>query len=276
MKHHQTRRQFLKMTGLGETAPNQMLWQFDAARRTIGFRPIKPGQQRPAFTLSYKEQSARCAGSVDVRLTMMGAQIDWKQSEKVEGKTRVPFQLSLPSSFQPPFGIAVQPADGVQVENAPRLSGNGYLFTGHVVQDGLPKGTKQIIVSLVDSTDAMAGGVIPAAGTVPFAGTLSGTWAGKVRFEWSKQDAKVNGGFTMTITDDGSVSGSFAGSDSGPITGKVSAKGKLRAGGGSAGAYSWQGTIRVDYKDGDLSKPIISGGGSWSGPDKGKGSWESR
>jgi hypothetical protein len=95
-------------------------------------------------------------------------------------------------------------------------------------------------------------------GTAKYAGTLSGEWKGEV------MSYAVDGTFSITISAEGIVSGTFSGLRSGIITGTVSDIGELNAE-GSAGISEWNGKLNI--VDGR-----VSGSGKWIGYG-GSGSW---
>jgi gas vesicle protein len=104
--------------------------------------------------------------------------------------------------------------------------------------------------------------------TVPFHGTISGSWSGNCEGLGS-----VGGSFNMTVSTDGRVEGSYWGDDEGNISGRVNAAGDFRtAGGTTSSGTTWTGTIRQD------SEGLLSGSGEWSDNDPEypcTGSWES-
>jgi hypothetical protein len=97
--------------------------------------------------------------------------------------------------------------------------------------------------------------------TAKYQGTLSGEWSGQVRSE------NPNGTFSMTISADGTISGSFSGFESGFIIGTLSSEGKINAK-GSAGFSDWSGQVSVE-------NGRLFGSGTWKGYG-GAGSWKSK
>jgi hypothetical protein len=93
-----------------------------------------------------------------------------------------------------------------------------------------------------------------------YKGTLSGEWKGEV------MSIFLSGTFSIRISAEGVVSGSFSGFESGTISGTVSASGDINAK-GSAGFSEWIGKLNI--ADGRLS-----GSGSWKGYG-GDGLWRS-
>lgn len=85
----------------------------------------------------------------------------------------------------------------------------------------------------------------------PFKGTFKGEYNGDVMGQ------AVRGTFTINISADGTVTGSFIGYDQGAISGTVSESGNINAK-GSAGIARWTGKLSIT--DGRLS-----GKGSWEG-----------
>jgi len=94
-----------------------------------------------------------------------------------------------------------------------------------------------------------------------YKGNLLGEWSGEV------SGMPVNGTFSVSISDDGKVAGSFSGFEEGTISGTVSASGEIIAQ-GSAGLGEWIGKIRA-------SNGVLSGSGSWKGYGGG-GTWSSK
>ncbi len=93
----------------------------------------------------------------------------------------------------------------------------------------------------------------------PFHGSASGNWTGQTMVG----DA-VNGTFTVTIDEDGNVTGTFSGTYMGTITGHVDESGNLNAVGtsllgGQNVEFIWAGTASV-------SGTTINTQGNWSGP----------
>ena len=99
-----------------------------------------------------------------------------------------------------------------------------------------------------------------------FMGTLSGTWSGKGTGDWKGWTS--HGTFTMNISENGKISGTYEGSDKGQLSGFISSSGELnmKSGGGSAGSGKWGGTIKID------SQGKLQGSGNWS-VDGFKGTW---
>ncbi len=98
-----------------------------------------------------------------------------------------------------------------------------------------------------------------------YQGTVSGEWGGDVSV--SNDSWVVNGTFSVTISADGIVSGTFSGFKSGTITGTISPSGEINAK-GSAGFSEWKGQVNVENGH-------LSGSGTWKGYG-GTGSWKSK
>ena len=96
-----------------------------------------------------------------------------------------------------------------------------------------------------------------------YKGTFSGEWSGDV------MGVHMAGTFTLTVSEDGMVSGSYAigGIQSGTISGKISTSGDFNAK-GSADLTEWRGKINI-------SDGLLSGSGYWK-RDGGGGSWSSK
>jgi len=94
-----------------------------------------------------------------------------------------------------------------------------------------------------------------------YKGNFSGEWSGEA------SGMPVNGTFSVSISDDGKVAGSFSGFAEGTISGTISASGEIRAQ-GSAGLGEWIGNIRA-------SSGVLSGSGFWKGYGGG-GTWSSK
>jgi hypothetical protein len=94
-------------------------------------------------------------------------------------------------------------------------------------------------------------------------------YKGKFLGEWSGEASgmPVNGTFSVSISGDGKVAGSFSGFAEGTISGTISASGEITAQ-GSAGLGEWIGKISV-------ANGVLSGSGSWKGYGGG-GTWSSK
>jgi len=100
------------------------------------------------------------------------------------------------------------------------------------------------------------------AGATPLAGSYNGRWSGSCTLF-----GNVSGTFSVTISAQGIVTGSFMGDDSGSFSGSVDASGSLStASGVAAGGAYWTGTIVAGGagSSGSWSEPGCSGG--WSIP----------
>ena len=105
-----------------------------------------------------------------------------------------------------------------------------------------------------------------------FAGTLSGNWSGQLTAE--TPPVPLSGGFTVTISADGKVQGSFDGTYSGTATGQVDVDGNFTATGLAAGGTTvyptvWQGKLSSSgnsmFIQGTLVGPYVNGVFSGSG-----------
>jgi hypothetical protein len=94
---------------------------------------------------------------------------------------------------------------------------------------------------------------------IKYQGTVSGKWSGE------SMGVVVNGTFSINISADGIVSGTFSGIQSGTITGTVSSSGEINAK-GSAGITEWKGQASI-------SDGRIEGSGTWTGYGGITGSW---
>jgi hypothetical protein len=94
-----------------------------------------------------------------------------------------------------------------------------------------------------------------------YKGNFSGEWSGEAN------GMPVNGTFSVSISDDGKVAGSFSGFVEGTISGTINASGEIKAH-GSAGLGEWVGNITS-------SSGALSGSGSWTGYGGG-GTWSSK
>uniref|UniRef100_UPI002601416B hypothetical protein n=1 Tax=Sulfurovum sp. TaxID=1969726 RepID=UPI002601416B len=102
-------------------------------------------------------------------------------------------------------------------------------------------------------------------------GTIKGAWSGKGKIKGLKGLISSSGGFRMTISKSGKISGHYWGDDKGRLGGHVSPSGKLKmkSGGGMAGSGRWSGHLKID------SNGILHGSGHWS-VDNFSGSWHGR
>ncbi|HON59730.1 MAG TPA: hypothetical protein P5040_07680 [Smithella sp.] len=100
-------------------------------------------------------------------------------------------------------------------------------------------------------------------GTAEYQGTISGQWSGSVSM--SSETISVSGAFSVTISEDGHVLGTYTGVQSGTITGTVNSRGEINAK-GSAGISEWSGKLSVE-------NGRLSGSGTWEGFGGG-GSWK--
>jgi hypothetical protein len=97
--------------------------------------------------------------------------------------------------------------------------------------------------------------------TAKYQGTVSGEWSG------GTMGVNVEGTFSLSISADGTITGTFSGFESGNITGTLSPSGEINAK-GSAGFSDWSGQLSIE--DGRLS-----GSGTWEGYGS-TGSWKSK
>ena len=97
-------------------------------------------------------------------------------------------------------------------------------------------------------------------GSSPFEGSFSGNWNGTC------EGFNVRGTFSMAVSSNGRVRGSFKGDDSGSISGNVTNSGSLSAAGGSAGECTWKGQIKQ-------SGNSLNGNGTWSCGSGCSGTW---
>lgn len=99
-------------------------------------------------------------------------------------------------------------------------------------------------------------------------GMIKGSWSGKGKMEGLKGLISSSGGFRMTISKSGKISGHYWGDDKGRLGGHVSPSGKLKmkSGGGMAGSGRWSGRVTID------SNSVLHGSGHWS-VDNFSGSW---
>ncbi len=93
----------------------------------------------------------------------------------------------------------------------------------------------------------------------PFRGQISGRWGGSCHDEHGSES--TGGSFTMNISEDGTVSGSYSGDGSGSLSGNVNISGDFASGGGAAGGGNWSGSFSVSGNN-------LSGSGSWSSADE--------
>ena len=117
---------------------------------------------------------------------------------------------------------------------------------------GLP-GRNRVIIYISILFVIIFSGITMAAGggECIYKGTLRGEYNGDVMGQ------AVRGTFTINISADGTVTGSFTGYDQGAITGSVSDTGALNAR-GQAGIAEWTGKLSI-------SEGRLSGKGSWKG-----------
>jgi PKD repeat protein len=118
---------------------------------------------------------------------------------------------------------------------------------------------------------------------LPFHGTLSGSWSGTNKYtdeDGRTHSSPVSGTFTFTVSTNGTVTGRYEGDwVAGGISGRVTGDGKMRAGGGAAGEYAWQGTIRATPNPSNPDQFTLSGSGTWSGGSewgRASGRWSSQ
>jgi len=99
-------------------------------------------------------------------------------------------------------------------------------------------------------------------------GMIKGSWSGKGKIKGLKGLISSSGGFRMTISKSGKISGHYWGDDKGRLGGHVSPSGKLKmkSGGGMAGSGRWSGHVTID------SNSVLHGSGHWS-VDNFSGSW---
>lgn len=147
----------VRLQGLGKYS-DPKYWSISG--RTISFRPVAPGQQQPAFKIMYKDQEAGCRGTVNVKLTEMKVDIDLDKKQKKNGKEIINFSLTLPGSFEQPFAIDVKPADGIEISNKPKKYGRSFTIKGYMIPGDISDKTKDVVVNLIDKTDAVALGII--------------------------------------------------------------------------------------------------------------------
>ena len=152
----------VRVTGMGAfTDPK--FWQVD--RGQVAFRPIEPRAAHPTFTFSHEDDSVKCHGMVNVRLTIMPVDIDWEKTKGSGKKEYVPFTFTLPESFEAPFEIKVEPEEGVSIDASPRKRGRSYTFQGSIMLETFPGDVDDVTIDLVDKTGAVAQGQIDASDT---------------------------------------------------------------------------------------------------------------
>jgi beta-lactam-binding protein with PASTA domain len=143
----------LKIKGAGAFADTKY-WKLEGTN--VFFRPTDDGQQRPRFVYGYNnEERLNCVGSAKIELTQMAVRIDWDKKEKRDKQDVVPFMLSLPASFHPPFAKVITPEECL-ILSAPKRKGKAWLFKGFVFLDKLPKETTHVTIDLTDETGAKA------------------------------------------------------------------------------------------------------------------------
>jgi len=152
----------VRVTGMGAfTDPK--FWRVE--RGQVDFRPTEAHAAHPTFTFSHEEDSVKCHGIVNVRLTIMPVDIDWEKTKGSGKKEYVPFTFTLPDSFEAPFDLRVEPDEGVSIDAKPRKRGRNYTFQGSIILETFPSDVDDVTIDLVDKTGAVARGEIDASDT---------------------------------------------------------------------------------------------------------------
>jgi len=103
---------------------------FDTKNGRVRFRPKKDGSQTPMFSLTYGDQKINCKFDCNVEMTKLETTMRW--SEASTQMRYVPYTISIPAGFEPPFRIARAVPREIGSLGEAEAAGQGFQVPGNL------------------------------------------------------------------------------------------------------------------------------------------------